>query len=102
MYAFRQVLYACYVSQGGLGHVAVKFLKSFGVHTTVIEINDGKRQSALQHLGADNFLLATDEAAMKVRYQMTDTYTRAPISVIIVYLANRASLYLKSALNYHQ
>ncbi|GER39981.1 alcohol dehydrogenase [Striga asiatica] len=42
---------------GGLGHLAVKFLKAFGVNVTVIDISPEKRAYALETLGADQFLL---------------------------------------------
>ncbi|GFP98505.1 geraniol dehydrogenase 1 [Phtheirospermum japonicum] len=42
---------------GGLGHVAVKFLKAFGAKVTVIDIAPEKKTYALETLGADQFLL---------------------------------------------
>ncbi|GFP93299.1 beta-amylase 2 chloroplastic [Phtheirospermum japonicum] len=42
---------------GGLGHVAVKFLKAFGTNVTVIDIAPEKKTYALETLGADQFLL---------------------------------------------
>ncbi|KAL3638996.1 8-hydroxygeraniol dehydrogenase [Castilleja foliolosa] len=42
---------------GGLGHVAVKFLKAFGAKVTVIDIAPEKKSYALETLGADQFLL---------------------------------------------
>ncbi|GFQ02416.1 8-hydroxygeraniol dehydrogenase, partial [Phtheirospermum japonicum] len=38
---------------GGLGHVAVKFLKDFGTNVTVIDIAPEKKMYALETLGAD-------------------------------------------------
>ncbi|KAL6524915.1 8-hydroxygeraniol dehydrogenase [Orobanche minor] len=49
---------------GGLGHVAVKFLKAFGAKVTVIDISPEKKAYALETLGADQFLLSGElEAA---------------------------------------
>ncbi|GFP86972.1 8-hydroxygeraniol dehydrogenase [Phtheirospermum japonicum] len=38
---------------GGLGHVAVKFLKAFGAKVTVLDIAPEKKTYALETLGAD-------------------------------------------------
>jgi cinnamyl-alcohol dehydrogenase len=46
--------------------MAVKFLKAFGVHVTVISTSPGKREEALKELGADAFLVSKDQEAMKV------------------------------------
>lgn len=54
------------VGLGGLGHVAVKFGKAFGMKVTVISTSPGKRQEALEHLGADEFLVSRDPEQMKV------------------------------------
>ncbi|XP_052168045.1 LOW QUALITY PROTEIN: probable cinnamyl alcohol dehydrogenase 8B [Oryza glaberrima] len=48
------------VGLGGLGHVAVKFAKAFGMRVTVISTSPGKRREALEHLGADEFLVSRD------------------------------------------
>jgi hypothetical protein len=53
-------------AQGGLGHMGVKFLKSFGVTTTVISTSPNKKQEALEVLGADNFVLSDDVQGMQV------------------------------------
>ncbi|KAF9605297.1 hypothetical protein IFM89_015913 [Coptis chinensis] len=44
------------VGLGGLGHVAVKFAKAFGLKVTVISTSLSKKQEAIEHLGADDFL----------------------------------------------
>ncbi|CAN4114805.1 unnamed protein product [Withania somnifera] len=46
------------VGLGGLGHMAVKFAKAFGANVTVISTSPGKKEEALQQLGADKFLLS--------------------------------------------
>ncbi|KAJ4962779.1 hypothetical protein NE237_022718 [Protea cynaroides] len=53
------------VGLGGLGHVAVKFAKAFGVKVTVISTSPGKKQEALEGLGADAFLVSRDQAQME-------------------------------------
>lgn len=51
---------------GGLGHVAVKLAKAFGLKVTVISTSPSKETEAINRLGADSFLLSTDPANMKV------------------------------------
>lgn len=51
---------------GGLGHVAVKFGKAFGLKVTVISSSLKKEDEALNRLGADSFLVSSDPAKMKV------------------------------------
>ncbi|RCV11594.1 hypothetical protein SETIT_2G198700v2 [Setaria italica] len=53
------------VGLGGLGHMAVKFGKAFGMTVTVISSSPGKREEALGRLGADAFLVSHDAAQMK-------------------------------------
>lgn len=53
------------VGLGGLGHMAIKFLKSFGVNTTVISTSPNKKQEALEVLGADNFIVSKDSQQME-------------------------------------
>ncbi|XP_021679771.2 probable mannitol dehydrogenase [Hevea brasiliensis] len=53
------------VGLGGLGHVAVKFAKAMGVKVTVISTSSNKKQEALEHLGADSFLVSRDQDQMK-------------------------------------
>ncbi|CAN1227789.1 Probable mannitol dehydrogenase [Linum grandiflorum] len=52
------------VGLGGLGHVAVKFLKAMGVRVTVISTSSGKKVEALERLGADSFLVSKDQEEM--------------------------------------
>lgn len=52
---------------GGLGHVAVKFGKAFGLKVTVISSSPDKEDEALNRLGADGFLVSKDAAKMKVK-----------------------------------
>ncbi|KAL5555773.1 hypothetical protein UlMin_038009 [Ulmus minor] len=50
---------------GGLGHVAVKFGKAFGLKVTVISGSPKKESEAIDRLGADAFLLSSDAAKFK-------------------------------------
>ena len=52
------------IGLGGLGHMALKFAKAWGCHTTVISRGKGKKESALS-LGADNFIDSTNPDEMK-------------------------------------
>ncbi|XP_062100736.1 probable mannitol dehydrogenase [Humulus lupulus] len=49
------------VGLGGLGHVAVKFAKALGTKVTVISTSPNKKQEAIEHLGADSFLVSRDQ-----------------------------------------
>ncbi|KAL4597897.1 hypothetical protein ACB092_11G021200 [Castanea dentata] len=53
------------VGLGGLGHVAVKFAKAMGVKVTVISTSPNKKKEALEHLGADSFLVSKDQDQMQ-------------------------------------
>ncbi|KAA8549593.1 hypothetical protein F0562_001389 [Nyssa sinensis] len=53
------------VGLGGLGHVAVKFAKAFGVKVTVIRTSPNKKKEAIEHLGADLFLVSRDADQMQ-------------------------------------
>ncbi|XP_030472600.1 probable cinnamyl alcohol dehydrogenase [Syzygium oleosum] len=50
---------------GGVGHMGVKIAKAMGHHVTVISSSDRKREEALDHLGADAYLVSSDETGMK-------------------------------------
>jgi D-arabinose 1-dehydrogenase-like Zn-dependent alcohol dehydrogenase len=54
------------VGLGGLGHLAVKFAKAFGAKVTVISTSISKKDEALKHLGADSFLLSSDQEQVQV------------------------------------
>ncbi|KAK8939946.1 Cinnamyl alcohol dehydrogenase 2 [Platanthera guangdongensis] len=49
---------------GGVGHMGVKIAKAMGHEVTVISSSDRKREEAVEHLGADKYLVSSDEAAM--------------------------------------
>ncbi|KAF8688353.1 hypothetical protein HU200_042315 [Digitaria exilis] len=60
------------VGLGGLGHMAVKFGKAFGMKVTVISTSTGKREEALDRLGADAFLVSRDPEQMKAAASTMD------------------------------
>jgi len=53
------------IGLGGLGHMAVKFGKAFGLNVTVISTSISKKEEALNLLGADKFVLSSDPDQMK-------------------------------------
>jgi cinnamyl-alcohol dehydrogenase len=60
------------VGLGGLGHVAVKFGKAFGLRVTVIRTSPGKEREARESLKADNFVLSTDNKQMQAMARSLD------------------------------
>nr|QCP80346.1 alcohol dehydrogenase 3 [Tanacetum cinerariifolium] len=54
------------VGLGGVGHVAVKMAKAFGLEVTVFSTSPAKKQEALEVLKADNFINSRDEEQMQV------------------------------------
>ncbi|GAB4826139.1 cinnamoyl-Coa reductase [Ancistrocladus abbreviatus] len=50
---------------GGLGHMAVKFGKAFGLNVTVFSTTVSKKDEALTVLGAGGFVVSSDEQQMK-------------------------------------
>lgn len=57
---------------GGVGHMAVKFAKAFGLHVTVISSSPKKEKEAREVLGADAFLVTSNEQQMKEAEQTLD------------------------------
>ncbi|CAL5333880.1 unnamed protein product [Camellia sinensis] len=53
------------IGLGGLGHLAVKFGKAFGLSVTVFSTSITKKDEALNKLGADKFVISSDEEQMK-------------------------------------
>ncbi|KAL6514205.1 cinnamoyl-Coa reductase [Orobanche hederae] len=50
---------------GGVGHMGVKIAKAMGHHITVISSSDKKREEALDHLGADDYVVSSDAPRMQ-------------------------------------
>ncbi|XP_078445790.1 cinnamyl-alcohol dehydrogenase [Wolffia australiana] len=53
------------IGLGGLGHLAVKFGKAFGLKVTVLSTSLSKKDEALNLLGADGFVVSSDANQMK-------------------------------------
>ncbi|OIV93022.1 hypothetical protein TanjilG_20684 [Lupinus angustifolius] len=53
------------VGLGGLGHLAVKFAKALGATVTVISTSPNKKTEAIEHLGADSFLISRDQEQLQ-------------------------------------
>ncbi|KAJ9170298.1 hypothetical protein P3X46_018417 [Hevea brasiliensis] len=53
------------IGLGGLGHMPVKFGKAFGLKITVFRTSISKKEEALSVLGADNFVVCSDQEQMK-------------------------------------
>ncbi|KAJ0264478.1 Cinnamyl alcohol dehydrogenase 4 [Hirschfeldia incana] len=50
---------------GGVGHMGVKIAKAMGHHVTVISSSERKREEAMDHLGADDYVVSSDQAEMQ-------------------------------------
>lgn len=61
----RAGLHIGVVGLGGLGHVAVRFAKAMDMRVTVISTSPHKQKEAIGLLGADHFLVSTDEEEIK-------------------------------------
>ncbi|XP_015069313.1 probable mannitol dehydrogenase [Solanum pennellii] len=57
---------------GGLGHIAVKIGKAFGLKVTVISTSPKKEDEAITKLGADAFVLSTDPVKFKAAVNTMD------------------------------
>ncbi|CAI9101702.1 OLC1v1039092C2 [Oldenlandia corymbosa var. corymbosa] len=60
------------IGLGGLGHLAVKFGKAFGLKVTIFSTSESKREEALSHLGADDFVVSSDEQKMNALSKSLD------------------------------
>ncbi|XP_034690891.1 probable mannitol dehydrogenase isoform X1 [Vitis riparia] len=92
------------VGLGGLGHVAVKFAKGFGVKVTVISTSPSKKKEAIEHLGADYFLVSRDpdqmQAAMGTMDGIIDTVSAVhPLLPLIGLLKSQGKLVMVGAPN---
>ncbi|URE39616.1 cinnamyl alcohol dehydrogenase [Musa troglodytarum] len=90
------------VGLGGLGHVAVRFGKAFGMKVTVISSSPGKEKEATERLGADAFLVSGDpgrmQAAMGSMDGIIDTVSVAhDITPLMFLLKPRGKLIMAGA-----
>ncbi|KAF7124087.1 hypothetical protein RHSIM_Rhsim12G0008800 [Rhododendron simsii] len=65
------------IGLGGLGHMAVKFGKAFGLNVTVFSTSISKKEEALNLLGADKFVLSTNQQEMQSLDFIIDTASGA-------------------------
>ena len=59
------------IGLGGLGHMAVKFGKAFGLNVTIFSTSVSKKEEALSLLGANRFVVSSDQEQMKVDLHKT-------------------------------
>ncbi|KAI9125439.1 hypothetical protein K1719_004055 [Acacia pycnantha] len=90
------------VGLGGLGHMAVKFAKAFGVKVTVISTSPNKKKEAIEHLGADSFIVSREQdqmqAAMGTLDGIIDTVSaQHPLVPLIGLLKSNGKLVLVGA-----
>ncbi|GLU13352.1 hypothetical protein SLE2022_299900 [Rubroshorea leprosula] len=90
------------VGLGGLGHVGVRLAKALGSKVTVISTSPSKKNEALEHLGADSFLVSSDQdqmrAAMGTLDGVIDTVSAVhPISPLIDLLKTNGKLVIVGA-----
>ncbi|KAL7230199.1 hypothetical protein ACSBR2_008669 [Camellia fascicularis] len=91
------------VGLGGLGHIAVKFAKAFGVKVTVVSTSPGKKKEAIEHLGANSFLVSRDvdqmEAAIGTIDSIIDTVSAVhPLLPLLNLLKSHGKLIVVDAL----
>ncbi|KAI3440030.1 ADH_zinc_N domain-containing protein, partial [Psidium guajava] len=60
------------IGLGGLGHMAVKFAKAFGLNVTVFSTSISKKDDALNLLKADKFVLSSDTEQMSALSKSLD------------------------------
>ncbi|KAL3739640.1 hypothetical protein ACJRO7_020973 [Eucalyptus globulus] len=60
------------VGLGGLGHMAVKFAKAMGLKVTVISTSPNKKKEAMEHLGANEFLVSRNTEEMQFAMDTMD------------------------------
>ncbi|GLT44178.1 hypothetical protein SLA2020_180920 [Shorea laevis] len=90
------------VGLGGLGHVAVKFAKAMGGKVTVISTSPNKKNEAIENLGADAFLVSSNqdelEAAVSTLDGIIDTVSaQHPLLPLINLLKSHGKLVLVGA-----
>jgi D-arabinose 1-dehydrogenase-like Zn-dependent alcohol dehydrogenase len=74
------------IGLGGLGHMAVKFGKAFGLKVTVLSTSESKRHEAISLLGADNFVISSDTQQMEVLPCTLHNFNIPRHVVLVLYL----------------
>ncbi|KAG6793660.1 hypothetical protein POTOM_002875 [Populus tomentosa] len=90
------------VGLGGLGHLAVKFAKAFGMKVTVISTSPSKHHEAIEQLEADSFIVSHDmkqmEAATGTMNGIIDTVAAVhPLKPLLDLLKTNGKLILVGA-----
>lgn len=90
------------VGLGGLGHLALKFAKAFGIKVTVISTSPSKKGEAIDYLGADSFLVSSNadqmQAAKGTMDGIIDTVAVAhPLMPLIDLLKSQGTLVMVGA-----
>lgn len=89
---------------GGVGHMGVIIAKALGHHVTVISSSDKKKQEALEHLGADEYLVSSDttpmqEAADSLDYIIDTVPVGHPLEPYLSLLRVHGKLILMGVIN---
>lgn len=82
------------IGLGGLGHLAVKFAKAFGLTVTIFSTSISKKDDALNLLKADNFVISSDKDQMAVRLTAIESLS---FSSWVLYQIHTISGFLKSS-----
>ncbi|KAK6921355.1 Alcohol dehydrogenase, N-terminal, partial [Dillenia turbinata] len=61
------------IGLGGLGHMAVKFGKAFGLNITVLSTSINKKEGAFSLFGANKFVVSSDKEEMKALAKSLDS-----------------------------
>ena len=69
------------IGLGGLGHMAVKFGKAFGLNVTIFSTSVSKKEEALSLLGANRFVVSSDQEQMTVN--LHNTSYRASVALFM-------------------
>ncbi|PWA69737.1 helicase Cas3, CRISPR-associated, core [Artemisia annua] len=84
------------VSLGGLGHIAVMFLKALGIKVIVISSSPRKKEEAISKFGADLFLVSRDQAEMELKALLKAMQALAPVEEQENGVSGSTSSYRKS------
>ena len=89
---------------GGVGHMGVKLAKAMGHHVTVISSSDKKKEEAMDHLGADAYLVSSDttqmqEAADSLDYIIDTVPVNHPLEPYLSLLKLDGKLILMGVIN---
>lgn len=81
------------IGLGGLGHMAVRFGKALGLNVTVFSTSVSKREVALSVLGADRFVVSSNQEQMAVKYIRLIESTFFPDGICNIKVANLSVLF---------